>query len=97
MFKPGDRVLVNDPTWYRHGDAGEVVKVNKKSIKVKMDGADHDHVVGAPIYFSPEPAMDTSCLGALGCGHGHLAGSAGSCWEAPCAPQCPNPAHKKEA
>ena len=39
------------------------------------------------------PEFDTTCMGALGCGHAHAAGSAGACWEAGCDPRCPHPAH----
>ena len=47
----GMRVRVESPGWYRHGNVGTVVKVNRKTIKVQMDSNEVDVVVGSPIYF----------------------------------------------
>jgi hypothetical protein len=49
-FHVGDRVSVNDPKWYKHGAVGTVVKVNKVTLRVRLDGEPTD-VVGAHQYF----------------------------------------------
>jgi hypothetical protein len=46
----GMRVRVESPGWYRHGQTGTIVKVNRKTIRVLVDGIG-DTVVGSPIYF----------------------------------------------
>lgn len=45
----GDQVRVNDPGWHAHGAVGTVVKVNRKTVRVKIDEV--TTVVGAPQFF----------------------------------------------
>ncbi len=52
QFKVGQRVSVNDPSWWRHGEIGTVVKVNRVTIRVAMNSP-HDTVSGGKAYFLP--------------------------------------------
>lgn len=49
-FAVGDTVSINDPKWFRHGEVGTVVKVNRVTIRIQL-GA-HDWVTGGKGYFA---------------------------------------------
>jgi len=49
----GMHVRVECPGWYRHGTTGTIVKVNRRTIRVLVDGSDiAETIVGSPLYFS---------------------------------------------
>lgn len=49
-FAIGDTVSINDPKWFRHGEVGTVVKVNRVTIRVQMGAT--DWVTGGKVYFT---------------------------------------------
>lgn len=49
-FAVGDRVRINDPGWWRHGEEGRVIKVNRVTIRVALDNG--DRVTGGKVWFA---------------------------------------------